>query len=91
MSALVALLKGRLEGMLTAEEFENAKKQLLAEAAPPPSAAAPATPSLLPETRSTSGGDIPASHGGPYGHVELAIVGMVRGEGDDTVQRQVQG
>ena len=49
LSALVALLKGRLEGMLTEEEFENAKKQLLAEAAPPPSAAAPATPSLLPE------------------------------------------
>ena len=60
MSALVALLKGRLEGLLTEEEFENAKKQLLAEAAPPPSAAAPATPSLLPESRSTSGGDIPA-------------------------------
>ena len=37
MSALVALLKGRLEGLLTEEEFENAKKQLLAEAAPPPS------------------------------------------------------
>jgi len=74
--------------MLTEEEFENAKKQLLAEAAPPPSAAAPATPSLLPETRSTSDA---ASHGGPDGHVELAILGMVRGEGDDTVQRQVQG
>ena len=29
MSALVALLKGRLEGLLTEEEFENAKKQLL--------------------------------------------------------------
>ena len=41
MAALAALLQGRLEGLVTQEEFGDAKRQLNAAEQPPMAAASP--------------------------------------------------